>query len=92
MKKLTLKKELVANLNNEHLTSVVGGGFWSAGGCSGGCSDGCWTLQTLWNCTKADCTGNCGGTAQSKQNECASRILCQTREKNCLTGMCRPRP
>ena len=59
MKKLKLNKEVITNLD-----SVRGGkakqGFWTTG-----CSDGCSLLQTVFRCTKADCTADCGFT-----NEC----------------------
>ncbi len=52
--KLIFKKEAIANLNKDSLNNVNGGG-----GFTGGCSDGD-LCRTHWNCTKTNCTADCG--------------------------------
>lgn len=60
MKKITLtkqglfKKETLKNLEE----NKIKGGGWSSG-----CTDGCTTLTfTYWNCSKANCSGDCPPT------------------------------
>ncbi|WP_165026976.1 TIGR04149 family rSAM-modified RiPP [Dysgonomonas sp. ZJ279] len=59
LKKLTLNKSIVANLGNDELNQLKGGGFTS------GCTDGCTTSvigQSYWNCTNTNCTNDCYGS------------------------------
>ena len=51
LKGLNLNKKSVSNLNSE---AINGGGF------SDGCTDGCTPFQTALNCTRANCTADCG--------------------------------
>ena len=53
--KLSLNKETIAKLNDSQLSKINGGGLPTSG-----CTDGCGWLKTNWNCTKANCTTNCG--------------------------------
>lgn len=62
LKGLKLDKKIISNLDN----SKINGGneiAFTNGGCTIGCTDGCGPLQTLWNCTRGNCTGNCDGGA-----------------------------
>ncbi|WP_298517108.1 hypothetical protein [uncultured Kordia sp.] len=52
LKSLKLNKKSISDLNKDD--NLVGGAFTS------GCSDGCGPLKTAWNCTRADCTSDCG--------------------------------
>ena len=47
--KLKLSKNVVSNLNE-----IEGGRL-----ITGGCTDGCSPLQTVWNCTKDNCSADC---------------------------------
>jgi hypothetical protein len=49
---LKLNKKLISNLNEEQ---IVGGKFTT------GCTDGCTPIQTAWNCTRTECSQDCGG-------------------------------
>lgn len=53
--KLSLNKETITKLNDSQLSRINGGALPS-----GGCTDGCGWFKTYWNCTKANCTVNCG--------------------------------
>ncbi|WP_298425998.1 hypothetical protein [uncultured Kordia sp.] len=49
---LKLNKKLISNLNED----LIVGGLFTAG-----CSDGCTPFQTAWNCTRTECSDDCGG-------------------------------
>lgn len=67
-KKLIISKEVISSLNDVSLNNVKGGGNMEVledneAQWSGGCTDGCGgsLLFCTWlNCTKADCTADCG--------------------------------
>ena len=55
IKKLSLNKEVIANLDQLE-SSNIKGGF------SGGCTDGCtgsFVACSAWNCSKGNCTDDC---------------------------------
>lgn len=54
LKGLSLNKKSISNLNEEQ---IKGGRF------TRGCTDGCTPLQTAWNCSAGNCTGDCSGGA-----------------------------
>lgn len=74
-KKLQLKKETMALLNDPKMENINGGGLPGGGGvpgmpgvpsagyCTAGCSDGpicgAFTMRTNLNCTKYQCTADC---------------------------------
>ena len=66
-KKLKLNKVIIAKLD----TSLVKGGMrpGKADGWSAGCSDG-QLCRTLFNCTEATCTSDCGTVS------CETDLLC----------------
>ncbi|WP_343608299.1 hypothetical protein [Chryseobacterium oranimense] len=59
-KTLKLKKKTISSLDQNLASKIKGGkegidnGLWT-----GGCTDGCGGLQSILNCTNADCTANC---------------------------------
>jgi hypothetical protein len=55
MKGLSLNKKSISQLNQDKLQ---GGGSQY---CTFGCTDGCSITQTLWNCTRGNCTADCTG-------------------------------
>ena len=55
IKGLSLNKKSISNLTKSELQ---GGGFSDY--CTFGCTDGCTPAQTAWNCTRGNCTGDCG--------------------------------
>ncbi len=63
LKGLKLDKKIISNLDN----SKINGGNdvldFTNGGCTIGCTDGCGPFQTLWNCSRGNCTGDCTGGA-----------------------------
>ncbi len=56
--KLRLKRDIISKLTNNQLEKVNGGADFPTRGCTDGCT-GRNSLQTLINCTNADCTNNC---------------------------------
>lgn len=66
--KLQLNKETIAKLNDVEMGNLNGGGVaWF----TQGCTDGCDLIgKTKWNCTKADCTADCGTIA------CDTKAFC----------------
>lgn len=55
IKGLSLNKKSISKLNKDN---VQGGGLSDY--CTFGCTDGCTPAQTAWNCTRGNCTGDCG--------------------------------
>lgn len=56
LRKLVLKKDVITSLGKTEQANLKGG-------MSAGCSDGClsaWGHTRIWNCSKADCTHDCG--------------------------------
>lgn len=56
IRKLVLKKDVITSLGKTEQANLKGG-------MSAGCSDGClsaWDHTRIWNCSKADCTHDCG--------------------------------
>ncbi|WP_298425996.1 hypothetical protein [uncultured Kordia sp.] len=51
---LKLNKKSISNLNPG---LIIGGKF------TAGCSDGCTPFQTAWNCTRTECSDDCGNGA-----------------------------
>ncbi|WP_298418850.1 hypothetical protein [uncultured Kordia sp.] len=51
IKGFVLNKNSISNLNSD---AINGGGF------SAGCTDGCTPFQTALNCTRANCSADCG--------------------------------
>lgn len=54
LKNLSLNKKSISNLNDD---AVNGGGVII----TSGCTDGCTPIQTAWNCTRTNCSNDCGG-------------------------------
>ena len=69
LKGLNLNKKSISNLDGNQ---VNGGGFTQ------GCTDGCTPLQTAWNCSRGNCTGDCdNGATYICSNICPSgQALC----------------
>lgn len=56
LQKLVLKKDVITSLGKSEQANLKGG-------MSAGCSDGCLSVlghTHIWNCSKADCTHDCG--------------------------------
>ncbi|MGH1385717.1 class I lanthipeptide [Kordia sp.] len=53
LKGLSLNKKLISNLNEEQLKGGIR--------FTRGCTDGCTPIQTAWNCTRTNCSDDCGG-------------------------------
>jgi hypothetical protein len=62
--KLQLNKQKISTLTNDQMENMAGGQanqLEANAGFTGGCSDGCGIFQSAWNCSKANCTGDCAG-------------------------------
>ena len=69
LKGLQLNKKEISNLTKVSVS----------GGATIGCTDGCSPLQTIWNCTRANCTADCtDGATYICSDICPSgKILCE---------------
>ncbi|MEM6720356.1 MAG: hypothetical protein AAF611_13610 [Bacteroidota bacterium] len=54
LKGLKLNKKNISNLSQEQVTGGLPSKY-----CTIGCTDGCTPAQTIWNCTRGNCTGDC---------------------------------
>lgn len=69
LRKLSLNKETISNLNSAMgQKGNVTVTFWITGGCTDGCG-GSAGLASWWNCTQGGCTNDC----QGKNSACVCR-------------------
>jgi hypothetical protein len=77
MKKKNLKGLHLNKKEISNLTKVS-----ANGGATVGCTDGCSPVQTLWNCTRGNCTNDCtdGATYICSMICPSGELLCEAPE------------